>query len=198
MAEKACHGLGSTTQVGLTQALGLMNFRRASLLVLACVAACAAPEGPSRDVVAAAAEGAISTQHDSQVASPGPSPTENGLPGKLCRLRLSTQDPHSSLSSQVQSDLSRHIADSAKMSMSDNAEYDLELRLIASERSSPKDPAWSQPPSSGVAPAPFRTLYVVLGPNERLFAADTVGCSGSSVQCAERIVAKVAWLCGSR
>ena len=175
-----------------------MNFRRVSLLVLACVAACGAQEGPTRDVVAAAAEAATSTQHNSQVASPGPSPDENGRAGKRCRLRLSTQEPHSSLSSQVQSDVSRHIADSAKMSMSDNAEYDLELRLIASERSSPKDPAWSQRPSSGVAPAPFRTLYVVLGPNERFFAADTVGCSGSSVQCAERIVAKVAWLCGSR
>ena len=37
MAGKACHGFGSTTQVGLTQALGLMNL--AALVLLSFIAA---------------------------------------------------------------------------------------------------------------------------------------------------------------
>ena len=53
MAEKACHGFGSTTQVGLTQALGLMKASLAAVGALLAFSACAAgSERPSDPLLA--------------------------------------------------------------------------------------------------------------------------------------------------
>src|SRR3546814_13186692 len=66
MAEKACHGFASTTQVGLTQALGALGeitMRSVFVILLSTfIAACSTLQQPSRTYVEALIRHELSSQ----------------------------------------------------------------------------------------------------------------------------------------
>ena len=171
--------------------------RSASLLLALIATACSSGDGPSEEVIRAAAAAArqASLEDSSQGA---PSRIVPRRPTRPCSVTIANGEPHSSLAQMVLEEASLAIQSSEELSISGASDGDIELQLFSTERADPRSRIWDSAPSPHYASGAFYIAYVLLDEDGRYLAGDLIKCKREYKECGERMATRTLRVCQSR
>ena len=175
-----------------------MTTSRVAVLILASiVGACSSEQGPSEDVVRAAAKAArqATLEEPAHIVSSHIASTH---PTKPCSVTIANGESHSSLAQMVLQEASLAVEATAELSISESNQSDLQLHLFRTERVDPRDRVWERSAWPDHAPGDFYVAYAILGKDHRFLAGDLVKCSGEYKACGQSMATRTLRICQSR
>ncbi|WMJ71337.1 hypothetical protein [Stenotrophomonas sp. 24(2023)] len=106
-----------------------------------------------------------------------------------CRVQVSTDEDHSSISQNVMVRVERAIEASTRLSLALHEEnYDVAFRLVSAPSERPRDVS---------AATPFRLFFVLIDRQGKLLFADAPRCSDGADACVVSVMRNIGQACGS-
>ena len=164
-----------------------MSLSRLLILSLALSAtACSSTDEPSEDVIRAAADAAREAVSE-DLASGAYSRIVALPPMKPCSVSIANGEPHGHLAHSVLQEATLAVEATEGLSISEQANEDLTLLLVRTQRADPRSRVWDRPPSLTSALGEFYVAYVILGEDGRYLDGHLIKCEREYKQCGERM-----------